>query len=198
MRWSAVGKIFTVLLVIFVVSIALIALVMLQHGVSAAAPPTSAETILARTARHFAVPISARRMQNPVPLTPAALAEGRAHFADHCATCHANDGSGQTQIGQGLYPKTPDMRKRTTQDLSDGELFSIIMNGVRLTGMPAWGSMESHQDVEDTWKLVHFIRHLPRITPAEVKEMERMNPVSAFEKQERNDEENFLENRSSH
>ena len=63
--------------------------------------------------------------------------------ADHCATCQANGGSGQTEIGQNLYPKAPDMRLPRTQNLRDGEIYYIINNGVRLTGMPAWG--ESHQ-----------------------------------------------------
>ena len=62
------------------------------------------------------------------------IAEGRDHFADHCATCHANDGSGNTEMGRGLYPKAPDMRLPATQNLSDAELFYIIENGVRLTG----------------------------------------------------------------
>ena len=198
MTWSAVGKILAALAGILVVAIGLVLVVTLRHGLSAAARPTATESVIARTARHFAVPAAARRMRNPVALTPAVLAEARAHFADHCASCHGNDGRGQTSIGQGLYPKAPDMRGAETQDLSDGELFSIIMNGVRLTGMPAWGSAESPHDAEDTWKLVHFIRHLPALTAAEIREMERMNPVSAFEKQEKKDEEDFLESRDRH
>ena len=65
--------------------------------------------------------------------------QGRAHFADHCASCHGNDGRGNTEMGRNLYPKAPDMRQSGTQHLSDGELYWIIENGVRLTGMPAWG-----------------------------------------------------------
>ena len=67
------------------------------------------------------------------------MTDARAHFADHCAICHANDGSGDTPIGRALWPKAPDMRLRETQDLSDGELFWIIENGIRFTGMPALG-----------------------------------------------------------
>ena len=64
-----------------------------------------------------------------------------------------------------------------TQDLTDGELFYIIHNGIRLTGMPAFGQGSPEEDT-DSWKLVHFIRHLPRITSDELEEMKAMNPKS--------------------
>jgi hypothetical protein len=66
------------------------------------------------------------------------------------------------------------MRQAQTQDLTDGELFYIIENGVKLTGMPAWGG--EHGGGESSWKLVDFIRHLPKLTPDELKEMKRLNP----------------------
>src|SRR5262245_19367202 len=111
--------------------------VMLQRGFSARNQPMAVETFGARRLRHLAVPRSARAAKNPMKATSEVLAEARAHFADHCAGCHANDGSGQTEIGQNLYPKAPDMRQSETQSLSDGELFYIIHNGIRFTGMPA-------------------------------------------------------------
>jgi mono/diheme cytochrome c family protein len=52
------------------------------------------------------------------------------HFADHCVTCHANDGSGDTSFGEGLYPEPPDKRKKETQNKSDGELYYRIENGI--------------------------------------------------------------------
>ncbi len=118
----------------------------LRGGVSARREPTAAEAFVARRLRHLAIPSNARDQPNPLPATPQTIAEGRAHFADHCATCHANDGGGDTAIGRGLYPKAPDMRRAETQSLSDGELFYIIKNGVRFTGMPAWGSDDPASD----------------------------------------------------
>ena len=87
------------------------------------------------------------------------------------------------------------MRKPRTQELSDGELFAIIKNGVRLTGMPAWGDVAGHDDA-DNWKLVHFIRHLPKITPAEVERMKAMNPMTPAEMKEQQAEQNFLGGRN--
>jgi mono/diheme cytochrome c family protein len=150
--------------------------VLIRRGFSTKDRPSSLETALARATRNAAIPGKAKRDANPYPPIAENLSEGREHFADHCATCHANDGSGDTEIGQNLYPKPPDMRTRETQNLTDGELFYIINNGVRLTGMPGWG--ESHGN-EDTWKLVLFIRHLPQLSAEEKKDMERFNPKSA-------------------
>jgi len=165
---------------------------LVQYGVSARDQPTAIEAFVARQVRHLAVPRSARQAQNPIPATPAVLAEARAHFADHCALCHGNDGSGQTEIGKNLYPKAPDMRQSETQSLSDGELFYIIHNGIRLTGMPAWGDGVPERD-QASWTLVHFIRHLPKISQEEVEEMKKLNPKSPGEMAEENEEQKFLQ-----
>ena len=182
MRWLLA----VIAAIVLIVAIPL--LIMIQHGVSARSEPTAMEAMMARSLRHLAVPRAMRDVRNPIPLTAEALNAGREHFADHCAGCHANDGSGNTEIGKNLYPKAPDMRNAETQKLTDGELFAIIKNGIRLTGMPAWGDPGSRDDA-DTWKLVHFVRHIPKMTPAEIERMKAMNPVPAEQKQE----EKFLE-----
>ena len=96
-------------------------------------------------------------------------------------------------MGRNLYPRAPDMTLAATQALSDGELYSIIENGIRLTGMPAWGKGEpGKHDSWDSWALVAFIRHLPRLTPEELTEMKKLNPVSSREMNEAKEEEDFL------
>jgi hypothetical protein len=101
--------------------------------------------------------------------------------------------SGDTELGRSLYPKAPDMRLPDTQSLTDGELFYIIHNGVRFTGMPAFGEETSGKPDLDSWKLVHFIRHLPGITSEEVEKMKSMNPKSPHELQEEEEIRRFLE-----
>jgi len=155
----------------------------------ARAAPTATEIALARTLRSWAVPRSARNSRNPFTNSPELLTESERHFADHCASCHGNDGSGATEMGRNLFPRVPDMRSSATQRLSDGELYYMIHNGVRWTGMPAWG--EPGNDM-DSWKLVLFIRHLPQLTPDEIHDMERFNPKSIVEQQEEKEEEDFL------
>jgi len=162
------------------------------RGLSARADPGRLETAVARTMRHLAVPRADRDRQSPMAATRETIAAGMAHFADHCASCHANDGSGETAIGRGLYPKPPDMRQEATQSLRDGELFHIIENGVRLTGMPAFGS-GTPEGAEETWHLVHFIRELPRLTPGQIEEMQAMNPRPPAEIRQEIEEQRFLE-----
>ena len=163
----------------------------LRYGVSARDQPTRIEHVLARAMRHYATPSDLRNRKNPVPLTPEVLDEARAHFADHCAQCHGNDGKGQTAIGQGLYPKAPDMTHDETQSQSDGEIFATIENGIRLTGMPAWGDGTA-ESAHASWTLVHFIRHLPKITAEELSDMERLNPRPHAEWAQLQEEETFL------
>ena len=178
--------------IVIVVLIALVVFgtLMVRHGFSARDNPSWVETVVARTVRSMAFPSRAKQMPNPVPNTPENLAAAEAHWADHCATCHANNGSGDTVIGKNLYPKAPDMRLPSTQQLTDGELYYTIQNGIRLTGMPAWG--EAGDNDQDTWKLVHFIRHLPQLTPEEEAAMEKLNPKGPEERQEEQEEQEFL------
>jgi len=172
---------------------ALAAVVMLgqAHGWSARETPGSLERWIARRAREAALPAEAKSLVNPTPDTPEVLSDARAHWADHCATCHANDGSGEISMGKHMYPPAPDMRAPGTQHLSDGELFYIIQNGIRLTGMPAWSGASNH-DEQDSWKLVRFIRHLPALTVEERRQMERLNPKGPDEWKEAEEEEKFL------
>jgi mono/diheme cytochrome c family protein len=189
---KAVLKAFTLLVAIVALSLVIVFIWIGSRGISAKAQPGRVETAVARTMRRLAIPRGARDRRNPVQRTPAVIAEGMEHYADHCAACHANDGSGETEIGLGLYPKAPDMRQTATQSLTDGELFYIIENGVRLTGMPAWST--GHDDSEEaTWHLVHFIRELPRLTPEQVEEMKQLNPRSPAEFRQQLEEEKFLQ-----
>jgi mono/diheme cytochrome c family protein len=182
-------KIVQFVILFLVLWVVIYGLLTFRHGFSARDNPSRQETLIARVARRLAVPAGAKRQQNPFRATPELLAEARAHFADHCAICHANDGGGNTEIGQNLYPKAPDMRLPATQNLSDGELYYTVHNGIRMTGMPAWGSGDKD---DDSWKLVLFIRHLPQLTAEEEEEVKRLYPKSLEELKETQEEEQFL------
>jgi mono/diheme cytochrome c family protein len=160
-------------------------------GVSAREQPGRVEAVMARRVRNMAIARRAKSLMNPVEYSGEVIAEARAHFADHCATCHANDGSGDTEMGRGMWPKVPDMRLPQTQNLSDGELFWIIENGIRFTGMPAWGEGTKESETA-SWHLVHFIRRLPKLTPEELEEMETLNPKPPAEIRQQIAEEEFL------
>jgi mono/diheme cytochrome c family protein len=166
-----------------------------RRGVSARDEPSRVEAMLARAMRRAATPAAVRSQRNPEPASPAVLDEALQHYADHCAVCHGSNGSGETAIGQGLYPKAPDMRAEPTQSLSDGELFSIIENGIRLTGMPAWGD-GTPEGERDSWGLVHFIRRLPMLSDEDITRVEALGPKTPAQLKEEEEVRRFLSGES--
>lgn len=161
------------------------------RGIEARDEPAEIEVSLARQARHLGVPGRARDRRNPVQASNEVVRAGLEHWADHCAGCHGNDGSGETTVGRALYPRAPDMRQPATQDLTDGELFYIIEHGVKLTGMPAWGTGTEEGEAA-SWHLVHFIRHLPALTEEELAEMAELNPRGPADWRALEEERKFL------
>src|SRR5260370_37826824 len=111
---------------------------MMERVLSTRNDPVQMVKALAPTIRERAIPSRYKTMKNPVAATPEGIHDGMAHWADHCATCHANDGSGDSMYGMTMYPRPPDMRQKDTQEVSDGELYYTIKNGVPLSGMPAF------------------------------------------------------------
>jgi mono/diheme cytochrome c family protein len=190
-------KIVLLIVVAIVGAGAVYATVLVRRGFSARENPSWIEAFAAGIAKRLAVPAT-YRLKNPYAPTAENLREGEEHFADHCATCHGNDGSGDTLFGKGLYPKPPDMRSADTQNKSDGELYYTIVNGVRLSGMPAFGpgSVPSSGDEgsgdAENWKLVLFIRYLPHMTAEELDEMKKLNPKTEADRAEEQQEEEFL------
>jgi mono/diheme cytochrome c family protein len=148
-------------------------------GLQSHGNPGPLETRVARAIRSVATPPAEKLRANPLAASNEAAAEGLQHFARYCALCHGNDGSGQkTPLGSGLFPKPPDLRGQDTQQLTDGELFYIIENGVRFTGMPAFGTgVRSEAGERQTWQLVTFIRKIPSLTTNEIGWMESLNPL---------------------
>jgi len=160
-------------------------------GISANRQASALEEAVATRAWRFLIPASARTAANPLTATADVLRGAREHWADHCATCHANNGDGSTPLGRHVFPPAPDMRAARTQNLTDGELFYAIEQGIPWTAMPAWGNGSDHGQ-QESWALVHFIRRLPQLTPDEIKDMERFNPKSPAEEQREHDIDDFL------
>lgn len=190
-------KVVLLVMVAVLASGAVYATVLVRRGFSARENPSWIEAFAAGIAKSLAVPAT-YRLKDPYLSTAENLREGEEHFADHCAICHGNDGSGDTLFGKGLYPKPPDMRTADTQNKSDGEIYYTIVNGVRLSGMPAFGpgpvpasGDEGTGDAEN-WKLVLFIRHLPQITSEELEQMKKLNPKTEADRAEEQQEEEFL------
>ena len=137
-----------------------------SFDVAATKPPGALEKRLAGIALDRAVAKRAPDRKNPLAPSPETLARGMAHYREMCVTCHGAPGVDASEIGEGLNPPAPDLTLARIQARSDGELHWIVSNGIRMTGMPAFGP--THKD-EELWKMVAFLRHLPELTPEETK-----------------------------
>jgi mono/diheme cytochrome c family protein len=142
----------------------LIAPTFLSVGCTANKKPSQVETALANMAKDVVIPIEAENVKNPVPANQQALKRGQQVYLESCALCHGTDGHGEASLGRAMYPPAMDLTSPHVQHWSDAELFWIIQNGVRLTGMPSWKSRVSETD---TWNLVRFIHTLPELNARE-------------------------------
>src|SRR5215467_6089454 len=183
-------RILVVLVVVVVIDV-IVLLTLRGSGISARRTAWPLEAPVSRAAWKWLVPESTRAATNPVAAGADVLQGAREHWADHCSTCHGNDGSGDTTIGRRVFPPTPDMRKSTTQSLTDGELFYAIEQGIPWTAMPGW-TTSTDEGAEESWALVRFIRHLPAITPDEIDEMRRLNPAPPPKPDREKEIEDFL------
>jgi len=121
---------------------------------------------VAETVADRAVERRAGKVQPPSGLnldSPALLRTGVVHYQEMCVTCHGGPGVLASDIGMGMSPSPPDLAEEGGEQ-SPGELFWIIRNGIRMTGMPSFGV--THSD-EEVWAIVALVRHLPRLAPQE-------------------------------
>jgi len=95
---------------------------------------------------------------------------GFRHYREMCVGCHLAPGVNSTEIRKGLLPEPPKLQK-AVEEWKPAELFWVIKNGVKMTGMPAWGP--THSD-EKIWTMVAFLEKLPHMTAEQYKEMDKM------------------------
>ncbi len=131
---------------------------------SAHKQPTRVETVLANVAKDVVIPIEAENLKNPLPDDPEVIRQGQQVFTQNCALCHGVDGHAATELGRAMYPPAMDMTSPHVQHWTDAELFWIIQNGVRLTGMPSWKSILAERD---TWALCTYIHDLTKVKVAQ-------------------------------
>ena len=122
------------------------------------------ETFLATLVKHLLVRRSSREGVPPAPTNlQASIEEGNKLYATDCSMCHGPDGHTATDFGRWMYPRASDLTSPAVQRYSDSELFWIVKNGIRLSGMPAFGRVESDEHI---WNLVHYLRTLRQSPPA--------------------------------
>jgi mono/diheme cytochrome c family protein len=154
----------------------------LLQGCTASNHPSPEETKLADAAQDVAIPLEAGKTKNPLPATDEVVSQGQEVFLGSCAQCHGADGRADTDIGRHMTPPAMDLNSSHVQHWSDAELYWIIQNGVRLTGMPAWHSSISDND---TWKLARFIHNFPRLDAASASTAVRSEAQDAISTQDK-------------
>jgi len=138
----------------------LAALAFIFTGCTATKQPSKVETTLANMAKDVVIPLEAKNLKNPLPASEEVIHQGQVIYTMSCGICHGIDGHARTQLGRAMYPPAMDLTSPHVQHWNDAEMFWIIQNGVRLTGMPSW---KASIPETDTWKLVHLIHALPRL-----------------------------------
>lgn len=131
------------------------------YNIAADVPHTQPVYWLFEVVRDRSIAAGARDVVVPNDLNdPNRISKGAGQYADMCSGCHLAPGMKRTEISRGLYPRAPELRRKT--DLTPAEQFWIVKHGVKMTGMPAWGV--THED-ELLWDVVAFVRKLPELTP---------------------------------
>ena len=149
-RWTLVVLIALVLAVVAVI------VGLTQIRLDALQEPGHLETFLATEVKHLLVHRSSREGIPPAPTNlQQSIDEGDKLYATDCSMCHGPDGHTPTDSGRWMYPRASDLTSPAVQHYSNGELFWIVKNGIRLSGMPAFGRVESDEHI---WNLVHYLR----------------------------------------
>ena len=111
----------------------------------------------------------AARISVPASHDQETLREGFSHFREMCVTCHGAPGIERSEIGKGLRPRAPDLAE-AGEELSEAEVYWIVGNGIRMTGMPAFAPTHNEKQL---WGLAAFVRGLHRMSPQEYAERVR-------------------------
>ena len=120
--------------------------------------PSEVESRIAKEVKRR-MTVRGKDVRNPVPSTEDSVAEGREHFSHHCAICHGLDGQAYgVPFADKMGPPVPDLMSKDIQDYADGQLKSIISDGINPSGMPAWKGILNDDEM---WSIVNYIRHLP-------------------------------------
>jgi len=149
-------------LLVALITLALAAVVLIigftQIKVDALQEPGQLETIVMTQAKHFLIHWSSREVVPPAAINlQSGIDEGDKLYATDCTMCHGSDGHTPTDYGRWMYPRASDLTSPMVRQYSDSELFWIVKNGIRLSGMPAFAKVESDEHI---WNLVHYVRTL--------------------------------------
>ncbi len=164
MKW-----LLSILIVIVVILLAGLAYVFSgYYNISATQPHWTTTLWIIDQLRERSIEAHSKGIRPPPAKTPRLMKTGLEHFHEMCRDCHGAPGYKPEEFAEGLYPKPPDLTDRDIQELSDPALFWVVKNGIKMTGMPAFG--RTH-DNDVLWGMVYVVRQLPGLKPDRYEKM---------------------------
>ncbi len=139
-------------------------------NVAATDPHHPVTRFILSTTMDNSVRVHAKGITAPALDDPRMIMEGFRHYREMCVGCHLAPGIDSTEISEGLMPRPPKLQE-AVEEWTPEELFWVTRNGVKMTGMPAWGP--THSDAR-IWAIVAFLEKLPHLSAAEYQKMDRM------------------------
>jgi mono/diheme cytochrome c family protein len=158
--------------VLTIIALALVGLAVSYSGlfnVAASAPENPLSAWFLSTTMHRSVAQHASQGQAPKQFTEEQIRAGFHFYNETCVYCHGGPGKDPVDIGKGLNPEPPYLAD-TVDGWTSDELFWIVRNGIRMTGMPSFAA--SHKG-DEIWNVVGFIKQLPKMTPEQYSQMEK-------------------------
>jgi mono/diheme cytochrome c family protein len=137
--------------------------------------PGALESRFAHTALDAWLKKNTLAQENPVALNDANLLEGMKLYKSNCMGCHG-DKNGESAFGRAFYPPTPQFTKGRSPDDPDAIFHTLVVHGVRLTGMPAFGGLLKDDEI---WKTILFVKNLSTLPPAVQAEWKKADPEPA-------------------
>ena len=138
-----------------------------EFDVAASTQHGALEAWALNTAMKQSVARRAASIGQPPVFTHEMVHEGFEHFDEMCTGCHGGPGIERNEIGKGLNPQAPDL-SQVAKAWSPAQLFWIVKNGVKMTGMPSFGA--THDDGE-LWDIVAFLDTLAGLTAEQYQNM---------------------------
>ena len=133
------------------------------YNVAASAPHSDAVRWTLDTTMHRSVERRARDIQLPARFSEERVTEGAGHYAESCAHCHGAPGQDPTKWSRGMRPEPPHLTEAASE-WSAEEIYWIVENGIKMSGMPAFGG---HHGPEGITALTAFVTQLPGLSPAD-------------------------------
>jgi mono/diheme cytochrome c family protein len=124
---------------------------------------------LLNTTMERSVRVHARGIKLPPLDDPRMVMQGFRHYREMCVGCHLAPGVTATEIRKGLMPRPPELQE-SVDDWTPAELFWVTKNGVKMTGMPAWGATHTNSEI---WAIVAFLEKLPHMSAEQYAAMDK-------------------------